>query len=424
MRVERVPYRLITVATAAVFLAACGKKESAPPPQTPEVGVVTVQPQAVPVFSELPGRTSAFLVAQVRARVDGIVLRREFTEGTDVKAGQRLYKIDPAPYVAALNSAKATLAKAQANLVTQNALVARYKVLVAANAVSKQDYDNAVATQGQAAADVAAGKAAVDTAQINLGYTDVVSPITGRVGISQVTPGAYVQASQATLMSTVQQLDPVYVDLTQSSLEGLKLRQDVQSGRLKTSGPGAAKVSLILEDGKTYSEAGKLQFSDVTVDQATGSVTIRAIFPNPGRVLLPGMFVRARIEEGVNENAFLVPQIGVTHDQKGQAIAMVVNASNKVEPRPLKTTGMQGPNWIVEGGLQAGDHVIVQGGEKVRPGATVKSVPAQLAPAAGAASGAAATAAPAAAGSGAAAASGAAASGAAPASAAAASSAQ
>ncbi|WP_338638489.1 efflux RND transporter periplasmic adaptor subunit [Burkholderia pyrrocinia] len=425
MRVERVPYRLITVAAAAVFLAACGKKESAPPPQTPEVGVVTVQPQAVPVFSELPGRTSAFLVAQVRARVDGIVLRREFTEGTDVKAGQRLYKIDPAPYLAALNSAKATLAKAQANLVTQNALVARYKVLVAANAVSKQDYDNAVATQGQAAADVAAGKAAVDTAQINLGYTDVVSPITGRVGISQVTPGAYVQASQATLMSTVQQLDPVYVDLTQSSLEGLKLRQDVQSGRLKTSGPGAAKVSLILEDGKTYAEPGKLQFSDVTVDQATGSVTIRAVFPNPGRVLLPGMFVRARIEQGVNENAFLVPQIGVTHDQKGQAIAMVVNAGNKVEPRPLKTTGMQGQNWIVEGGLAAGDHVIVQGGEKVRPGATVKSVPAQLASAADAALGAAAaTAAPAAAGSGAAAASGAAASGAAPASAAAASSAQ
>ncbi|WP_175956515.1 efflux RND transporter periplasmic adaptor subunit [Burkholderia sp. BCC0405] len=425
MRVERVPYRLITVATAAVFLAACGKKESAPPPQVPEVGVVTVQPQAVPVFTDLPGRTSAFLVAQVRARVDGIVLRREFTEGTDVKAGQRLYKIDPAPYIAALNSAKATLARAQANLVTQNALVARYKVLVAANAVSKQDYDNAVAAQGQAAADVAAGKAAVDTAQINLGYTDVVSPITGRVGISQVTPGAYVQASQATLMSTVQQLDPVYVDLTQSSLDGLKLRQDVQSGRLKTSGPGAAKVSLILEDGKTYSEQGKLQFSDVTVDQTTGSVTIRAVFPNPGRVLLPGMFVRARIEEGVNENAFLVPQIGVTHDQKGQAIAMVVNASNKVEPRPLKTTGMQGPNWIVEGGLQAGDHVIVQGVEKVRPGATVKTVAAQLAPAADAASGAAAaTAAPAAAGSGAAAASGAAASGAAPASAAAASSAQ
>jgi membrane fusion protein (multidrug efflux system) len=346
------------------------------------------------------------------------VLRREFVEGSDVKAGQRLYKIDPAPYLAQLNSAKATLAKAQANLVTQNALVARYKVLVAANAVSKQDYDNAVAAQGQAAADVAAGKAAVETAQINLGYTDVVSPISGRVGISQVTPGAYVQASQATLMSTVQQLDPVYVDLTQSSLEGLKLRQDVQSGRLKTSGPGAAKVSLILEDGKTYPVPGKLQFSDVTVDQTTGSVTIRAVFPNPNRVLLPGMFVRARIDEGVNENAFLVPQIGVTHDQKGQAIAMVVNASNKVEPRPLKTTGMNGQNWIVEGGLNAGDRVIVQGGDKARPGTTVKTVAAQL-PAADAASGAAASAAPAAAGSGAAAASGAA-----PASAAAASSAQ
>ncbi|RQQ62967.1 efflux RND transporter periplasmic adaptor subunit [Burkholderia stagnalis] len=422
MRVERVPYRLITVATAAVFLAACGKKESAPPPQTPEVGVVTVQPQNVAVFTELPGRTNAFLVAQVRARVDGIVLRREFTEGSDVKAGQRLYKIDPAPYIAQLNSAKATLAKAQANLATQNALVSRYKVLVGANAISKQDYDNAVAAQGQAAADVAAGKAAVDTAQINLGYTDVVSPITGRVGISQVTPGAYVQASQATLMSTVQQLDPVYVDLTQSSLDGLKLRQDVQSGKLKTSGPGAVKVSLILEDGKTYSEPGKLQFSDVTVDQATGSVTIRAIFPNKDRVLLPGMFVRARIEEGVNENAFLVPQIGVTHDQKGQAVALVVGADNKVAPHQLTTAGMQGQDWVVEGGLQAGDRVIVQGIDKVRPGATVKAVPATLAQAPGAASGAAATAAPAAAGSSAAA-SGAAASGAA-ASSAAASSAQ
>ncbi|CAN0623196.1 multidrug efflux pump membrane fusion lipoprotein AcrA [Burkholderia multivorans] len=385
MRVERVPYRLLTVATAAVFLAACGKKDSAPPPQTPEVGVVTVQPQSVPVFTELPGRTSAFLVAQVRARVDGIVQRREFVEGSDVKAGQRLYKIDPAPYIATLNSAKASLAKAKANLATQDALVARYKVLVAANAISKQDYDNAVAAQGQAAADVAAGKAAVDSAQINLGYTDVVSPITGRVGISQVTPGAYVQASQATLMSTVQQLDPVYVDLTQSSLEGLKLRQAVQSGRIKTSGPGAAKVTLILEDGKPYAEPGKLQFSDVTVDQSTGSVTIRAIFPNPKRVLLPGMFVRARIEEGVNDNAFLVPLIGVSHDQKGQPVALVVGADNKVAPRTLTATGMQGQNWIVEGGLQPGDRVIVQGVDKVRPGATVKTVPARLAPASAAA---------------------------------------
>ncbi|SEA13201.1 efflux RND transporter periplasmic adaptor subunit [Paraburkholderia sartisoli] len=378
MRVERVPFRLICAATAAVFLAACGQKQSAPPPQTPEVGVVTVEPQVVPVTTELPGRTSAFLVAEVRARVDGIVLRREFTEGAEVKAGQRLYKIDPAPYIAALNNAKATLAKAQANLATTTAQASRYKVLVAANAVSKQDYDNAVAAQGQAAADVAAGKAAVDTAQINLGYTDVTSPITGRIGISSVTPGAYVQASQATLLSTVQQLDPVYVNLTQSSLEGLKLRREIQEGRLKTSGIHAAKVTLVLEDGRAYAETGKLQFSDVTVDQTTGSVTIRAIFQNKDRVLLPGMFVRARIEEGVNEKALLVPQIGVTHDQKGQPTALVVGPDDKVSLRQLVATTTYQSNWVVESGLNPGDRVIVQGTEKVRPGATVKPVAAQL----------------------------------------------
>ncbi|TDG08481.1 efflux RND transporter periplasmic adaptor subunit [Paraburkholderia guartelaensis] len=380
MRVERVPFRLISVATAAIVLAACGQKQSAPPPQTPEVGVVTVQPTAVPVVSELPGRTSAYLVAQVRARVDGIVLRREFTEGAIVKAGQRLYKIDPAPYIAALNTAKATLAKAQANLVTQNALVSRYKVLVQANAVSKQDYDNAVSAQGQAAADVASGKAAVDTAQINLGYTDVVSPVTGQVGISQVTPGAYVQASAATLMSTVQQLDPMYVDVTQSSLDGLKLRRAIQEGRLSTSGPNAAKVSLVLEDGRVYAQKGKLQFSDVTVDQTTGSVTVRALFPNADRVLLPGMFVRARIEEGINNNAFLVPQVGVLHDQKGQASVYVVGKDDKVVPTPIVTSGAQGQDWVVESGLQAGDRVIVQGTDKVKPGAQVKPVAAQLPP--------------------------------------------
>jgi membrane fusion protein, multidrug efflux system len=378
MRVERVPFRLISAATAAVLLAACGPKQSAPPQQTPEVGVVTIQPTAVPVVTELPGRTSAFLVAQVRARVDGIVLRREFTEGGEVKAGQRLYKIDPAPYIAALNNAKATLAKAQANLVSTTAQANRYKVLVAANAVSKQDYDNAVAAEGQAAADVAAGKAAVDTAQINLGYTDVISPVTGQVGVSQVTPGAYVQASAATLMATVQQLDPVYVDLTQSSLDGLKLRREVQEGRLKTSGPGAAKVSLILEDGRTYSEQGKLQFTDVTVDQSTGSVTVRAIFKNADKVLLPGMFVRAKIEEGVNENALVVPQVGITHDQKGTPTALVVNSANKVELRQLVTSGTYGSNWVVESGLKAGDRVIVQGTDKAHPGQDVKAVAAQL----------------------------------------------
>ncbi|CAE6689304.1 putative efflux pump periplasmic linker TtgA [Paraburkholderia aspalathi] len=378
MRVERVPFRLISAATAAVLLAACGPKQSAPPQQTPEVGVVTVQPTAVPVVTELPGRTSAFLVAQVRARVDGIVLRREFTEGGEVKAGQRLYKIDPAPYIATLNNAKATLAKAQANLVSTTAQANRFKVLVAANAVSKQDYDNAVASAGQAAADVAAGKAAVDTAQINLGYTDVTSPVTGQIGVSQVTPGAYVQASAATLLATVQQLDPVYVDLTQSSLDGLKLRREVQEGRLKTSGPDAAKVSLILEDGRTYAEKGKLQFTDVTVDQTTGSVTVRAIFKNTDKVLLPGMFVRARIEEGINDNALVVPQVGITHDQKGQPTALVVNAANKVELRQLVTAGTYGSNWVVESGLKAGDRVIVQGTDKARPGQEVKAVAAQL----------------------------------------------
>jgi membrane fusion protein, multidrug efflux system len=380
MRVERVPFRLLTAATAAVMLAACGQKQSAPPPQTPEVGIVTVQPQAVPVVTELPGRTSAFLVAQVRARVDGIVLRREFTEGTQVKAGQRLYKIDPAPYIATLNNAKAALAKAQANLASTTAQANRYKVLVAANAVSKQDYDNAVAAQGQAVADVAAGKAAVDTAQINLGYTDVVSPVTGQVGISQVTPGAYVQASQATLMSTVQQLDPVYVDVTQSSLAGLKLRRDIQQGRLVTAGPNAAKVDLILEDGRVYSEKGKLQFTDVTVDQTTGSVTIRAIFPNKDHVLLPGMFVRARIEEGTNDHALLVPQVGVTHDQKGQPTAMVLNKDDKVELRTLQASSTYGQYWVVEGGLNAGDRVIVNGVDKIKPGAQAKGVAAQLPP--------------------------------------------
>ncbi|WP_250450464.1 efflux RND transporter periplasmic adaptor subunit [Caballeronia sp. ATUFL_M2_KS44] len=388
MRFERIPNRLIrvvTATTAAMLVAACGDKHPPMTPPTPEVGVVTLAPVAVPVTSELPGRTSAFVDAQVRARVDGIVQRREFTEGALVKAGQRLYKIDPAPYLAQLDSAKASLAKAQANLVSTSAQAERYKVLVAANAVSKQDYDNAVAAQGQAAAEVAAAKAALRTAQIDVGYTDVTSPVTGQIGISQVTPGAYVQASQATLMATVQQLDPMYVDLTQSSLDGLKLRRQMQEGRLASAGPNAAEVTLILEDGRVYPEKGKLQFSDVTVDRSTGSVTVRAVFPNRDRVLLPGMFVRARIAEGVNEHALLVPVAGVTHDQKGTAIAMIVDKDSKVAPRPLVTSGTAGQNWIVESGVQAGDRVIVEGTDKVRPGMVVKAAPAASASAASAA---------------------------------------
>ena len=378
MRFERIPYRLITATAAAMLLAACGEKHQAMPEQTPEVGVVTLRATAVPVTSELPGRTSAFLDAQVRARVDGIVLRREFTEGALVKQGQRLYKIDPAPYIARLDAAKASYAKAQANLVTARALAERYKVLVASSAVSKQDYDNAVASEGEAVAQVAAAKADVQTASINLGYTDVTSPVTGQAGISQVTPGAYVQAAQATLMVTVQQLDPMYVDLTQSSLDGLKLRRQIQEGRLTTSGPNAAQVSLILEDGRVYAEKGKLQFSDVTVDQSTGSVTVRAVFENKDRVLLPGMFVRARIEEGVNPEALVVPVQAVTHDQKGAALAMVVGGDNKVVMRELVTSGTVGQNWVIDSGVKAGERVIVEGIDKVRPGMTVKAADAHL----------------------------------------------
>jgi len=365
----------IAQALAAMVLTGCVVANPAPASSTPpEVTVVTVHRGTVPIATELPGRTSAYLVAQVRARVDGIVLKREFKEGGEVKAGQRLYQIDPAPYVAALNSATASLQKAEANLASTTAQADRYKVLVGANAVSKQDYDNAVAAQAQAAADVGTGKAAVAMAQINLGYTNVMSPITGRSGLSLVTEGAYVQASAATLMTTIQQIDPVYVDLTQSSVEGLRLRRDLASGQLKLNGPDQAKVTLTLEDGTEYPATGSLQFTDITVDQGTGSVTVRAIFPNPRSVLLPGMFVRARIEEGVTENAFLVPQVGVTHDPKGQATALVVGPDNKIVVRTLQLRGTRGDQWIVEGGLEDGDRVIVAGVQTAQPGAVVEAV--------------------------------------------------
>jgi len=368
----------LAAALATCVLAACEPAKPAPaPPAPPQVSVVTVHRSSVPITIELPGRTTAYLVAQVRARVDGIVLKRDFKEGGDVKTGQRLYQIDPAPYIAALNSATAALQKAQANLASTTALVERYTVLAPSNAISKQDYDNAVSTQGQAAADVATGKAMVETAQINLGYTNVVSPITGRSGPSLVTQGAYVQASAATLMTTAQQIDPIYIDLTQSSVEGLQLRRDIASGQLKATGPNQAKVSLTLEDGTQYSAPGSLQFSDITVDQGTGSVTVRALFPNPQFILLPGMFVRARIEEGVTDNAILVPQVGVTHDPQGQATALVVGTDNKVAARTLQLKGTRGNQWIVDGGLADGDRVIVSGVQKAQPGTVVQATESQ-----------------------------------------------
>ena len=371
---------LLAVMLLAVALGACSHaKTPAGAPPAPEVSVVTVHRGSVPITTELPGRTSAYLVAQVRARVDGIVLNRQFKEGDEVRAGQTLYQIDPAPYIAALNSATAVLQKATANLASTTAQAERYKVLVVANAVSTQDYDNAVAAQGQAAADVATGKAAVEIAQINLGYTNVASPITGRIGPSQVTQGAYVQGSAATLMATVQQTDPMYVDLTQSSVAALQLRRDIASGQLKVAGPDQAKVTLLLEDGTQYLVQGSLQFTDITVDPGTGSVTLRALFPNTRSMLLPGMFVRARIEQGVDERAILVPQVGVTHDPKGQATALVVGPDGKAVVRPLQLRGTSGDQWIVSAGLDDGDRVIVAGLQKVQPGTAVKAVEAPAA---------------------------------------------
>jgi membrane fusion protein (multidrug efflux system) len=371
--------RIALLSVVLAVLAACAQaKQSAPLAQPPEVSVVTVHKEPVPVTTDLPGRTSAYLVAQVRARVDGIVQKREFKEGADVKAGQRLYQIDPAPHRAALDSALAALQKAQASVAAMNAQAERYKILIGGNGVSRQEYDNAIAAQGQAAADVASSKAAVQTARINLGYTDVASPITGRIGPSQVTQGAYVQASAATPMATVQQIDPIYVDLNQSSVEGLQLRRDVASGRLKLNGPGQAKVTLLLEDGTRYPENGTLQFTDITVDPSTGSVTVRAVFPNPHQVLLPGMFVRARIDQGVDDTAMLVPQVGVTHNPQGQATALVVGPDNKVASRTLQTTRTLGDQWVVQGGLNEGERVIVAGLQKVQPGTLVRTVEAPV----------------------------------------------
>jgi membrane fusion protein (multidrug efflux system) len=357
-------------------VAGC-KKEQAPPPvaQAPfEVGVVTVRHQSVTVTSELPGRTSAYLVAEVRARVDGIVKSRDFNEGAQVTAGQHLYQIDRAPFQAALDSAKANLQSAQANLTVTTSQAKRSAALVKTDNLSRQAYDNAVGAQQEAEAQVAAAKAAIKTAEINLGYTDVTSPISGTVGISAVTPGAYVQASVATLMTTVQETDPIYVDVTQSTVELLRLRRELAEGKLQSAGSNAARVQLILEDGSLYPQEGKLQFTDITANQTTGSVMLRAVFPNANQVLLPGMFVRARLQEGINDNAMLVPVTGITHDAKGTPNALVVDADNKVQLRNLVTSRLEGDNWVVDSGLNPGDKVIVAGVQKVHPGMVVKPV--------------------------------------------------
>jgi len=346
-----------------------------PAKNAPEVGVAVMRSEPVALTMELSGRISPHMVAEVRPQVGGIIQKRMFNEGGDVKAGEALYQIDPATYQAAYASAAAALAKAEANRVTLRLKAERYKDLVTINAVSRQDNDDAQAALKQAEADVEAAKAAVDTARINLAYTKVIAPISGRIGRSSVTPGALVTASQASALATIQQLDPVYVDVTQSSADLLRLKRDLASGEINTKKADQAKVNLLLEDGSSYPLEGILKFSEVTVDQGTGSITLRALFPNPDQLLLPGMFVRGIVQEGVREQALLVPQRGVTRDATGNAVALIAGENDVVEKRILKTERTVGDAWLVTAGIKAGERVIVEGIQRVRPGVTVKVVP-------------------------------------------------
>ena len=347
----------VLTAAGATVLTGCGHQAPPPAPPPPKVSVVTVQSQAVPITTELPGRVAAYRTADVRPQVSGIILKRLFVEGSEVKAGQQLYQIDPAPYQASYDSAVAAEASART-------LAERYKPLVEANAVSKQDYDNAIAARLEA-------QAAVETARINLVYTKVLSPISGRTGRSFITEGALVTANQATALATVQQLDPVYVDVTQPSNTLLRLRREAAAGLLKQDEKGKAQVRLRLEDDTDYPLSGTLEFSEVTVDPGTGSVTLRALMPNPDRLLLPGMFVHEQIQEGVRQGAVLAPQQGISHNQKGEADALVVSSDDTVELRVLQTDRAVGDQWVVTSGLRPGDRVVVEGMQLVKPGSKV-----------------------------------------------------
>lgn len=370
------PLAAVLMLSGGLILAGCddsgNQQAEGSQQQAPEVGIVTLKTQPLNVTTDLPGRTNAYRIAEVRPQVGGIILKRNFVEGSDVQAGDSLYQIDPATYQANYNSAKGSLAQAQASAEIARLTVNRYKPLLGTNYISKQDYDQAVATSRQADAAVQAAKAAVDTAQINLAYTKVISPISGRIGKSTVTEGALVSTGQTTALTTVQQLDPIYVDVTQSSNDFLQLKKDLESGVLKQS-EGKATIRLLLEDGSEYNLPGTLEFSGVTVDETTGSITLRAIFPNPQHNLLPGMFVRARLEAGVNANALLVPQQGITRDPRGQATAMVVGEGDKVELRELKTSKAIGDKWLVAEGLKEGDRVIVTGLQKIKQGVQVQA---------------------------------------------------
>ena len=372
------PYRggmifLAAALMAGVLAVGCGKKEQAK--ATPEVAVVTLQPERVAITSELPGRTSAYLLAEVHPQVNGIVQKRLFTEGADVKEGEVLYQIDPRPYQAAYDTAAAALARAEANLPAIRKRAERFKELLTVNAVGEQDFEDAEAARKQAEAEVQALKAGAEAARINLGYTRITAPISGRIGKSNVTPGALAAAYQGPAFTTIQQLDQVYVDSPQSSAILLAIQRNLATNRIKGGTREQAKVKLLLEDGTPYAQTGLLKFSDVTVDPSTGSQILRMVFPNPRHILLPGMYVRAIVEEGVAEQAILVPQQGVTRDPKGNAIALVVDGSGKVEQRTLKVDRAIGSKWLVLEGLSAGDRVILEGLQKVRPGVAVKTVP-------------------------------------------------
>ncbi|AWT12481.1 efflux RND transporter periplasmic adaptor subunit [Stutzerimonas frequens] len=362
MSIKSASAALMSILAVAVFLAGCQEETAPPAQQKPKVGIVTVQTEPFAVTTDLPGRTRAYRIAEVRPQVNGIIQKRLFTEGSDVKAGQQLYQIDASVY-------EATLKSAQASLASSKSLADRYAELVKDQAVSKQAYDEARAASLQAEAEL-------ERARIDLRYTKVLAPISGRIGRSAVTEGALVSNGQAQELATIQQLDPIYVDVTQPARDLLALRRDLAEGRLQKSGENAARVSLKLEDGSDYGHEGKLEFSEVTVDPGTGSVTLRAVFPNPDKILLPGMFVHAQLVAGLKSEAMLVPQQGVTRNAKGEPTAMVVNAENKVELRTIKTERAVGNRWLVGDGLQPGDRVITEGLQFIQPGVEVEVAPA------------------------------------------------
>lgn len=364
---------------AGILLAACSQEAGKAPagmggaPGKPEVGIVTLHPQSVAITAELSGRTAASLIAEVRPQVNGIIQQRLFKEGSEVAAGQPLYLIDPASYKASYDSAIAAQQKAQAAVPSAQAKFDRYAGLLKQNVVSKQDYDDAAATLAQAQAEVASAKASAETARISLERTSITAPIAGRIDKSTLTPGALVTANQDTVLTTIRALDPINVDVTQSSTNFLNLRQAVTEGRLKFSGPNVS-VKLKLENGTIYAQSGKMEFTGANVDQSTGTFALRAEFPNPDRLLLPGMYVRALVEEGVAENSFLVPQRAVSRNTKGEATAMVINAQGKVETRVLTVRNSVGNNWLVDAGVGDGDRVIVEGAQLVRPGGEATGV--------------------------------------------------